>query len=116
MPEPTYQSPRSLSPSADNDIEPSNNDPNGPIAEALIQSDQSFHSLKILKPAPSEMQNEQHKTKEDADQMSYRQPRRGVFSQVSDNRIRVFSTHEGGKRAGGKVNQHIYYIDVISFP
>lgn len=82
MPEQTYHSQRSL-PSTDNDVEQTDEDPNGPIAEALIQSDQMFHHLKILKPAPSEMQSENHRPADNFDEMAYRKPRKGVYSQVS---------------------------------
>lgn len=32
----------------------------GPVAEPLIQNDQMFHNLKILKSSPSEIQNHHH--------------------------------------------------------
>lgn len=77
--------PHQRSLSNENDIErvPSgfreeNND--GPIAEALIQNEQMFHHLKILKPSPSELENERRKsasTDENVDR-----PRKGVYSQV----------------------------------
>lgn len=83
MPEPTYQLQRSLS-STDNDFDQNNADPDGPIAEALIQNDKMFHNLKILKPAQSDiLQSENHNPIDDIDQMTYRQPRKGVYSQVS---------------------------------
>lgn len=79
VPESTYHSQRSL-PSTENDVEQADED--GPRAEALIQSDQMFHHLKILKPAPSEMQSEYQRPADNSDQMPYRKPRKGVYSQV----------------------------------
>lgn len=44
-----------------NDME-HNNDNVSPIAEPLIQNEQMFHSLKILKPSPSETEKERRKS------------------------------------------------------
>lgn len=55
-------------------------DSNGPVAEALIQNEQMFHSLKILKPSPSEMENQRRKSIADVEK--YEKPRKGVYSQV----------------------------------
>lgn len=57
----------------------------GPIAEALIQNEQMFHSLKILKPSPSEIQKERRKPmpmteKDPTDTSSKRKGK--VYSQV----------------------------------
>lgn len=52
----------------------------GPIAEALIQNEQMFHHLKILKPSPSELENERRKSASAAEKMD--KPRKGVYSQV----------------------------------
>lgn len=60
----------------DNDIER-----NGPVAEALIQNEQMFHHLKILKPSPSEMENERRKSASQAEKLE-KQPARKVYSQV----------------------------------
>lgn len=63
-----------------------NNDDNGPIAEALIQNEQMFHSLKILKPSPSEIEKERRKSiqtlaaEKDTDTASQRKGR--IYSQV----------------------------------
>lgn len=63
-----------------------NNNDNGPIAEALIQNEQSFHSLKILKPSPSEIEKERRKSmqtqaaEKDTDTASQRKGR--IYSQV----------------------------------
>lgn len=104
VPEPTYHFQRSLS-STDNDINQNTADPDGPIAEALIQNDKMFHNLKILKPAPSDMQSEIQLPDAAVDQMTYRKPRKNVYSQVSifmhlsrstegrQNSIRVQSTY-----------------------
>ncbi|XP_031624610.1 uncharacterized protein LOC116341594 isoform X2 [Contarinia nasturtii] len=51
----------------------------GPIAEALIQNEQMFHHLKILKPSPSEMENQRRKSTAEAQQID--KPRKGVYSQ-----------------------------------
>lgn len=58
----------------------------GPIAEALIQNEQMFHSLKILKPSPSEIEKESHKSmqtqtaEKDTNTASQRKGR--IYSQV----------------------------------
>lgn len=65
-----------------------NNDNNGggPIAEALIQNEQMFHSLKILKPSPSEIEKERRKSmqtqtaEKDTNTASQRKGR--IYSQV----------------------------------
>lgn len=64
----------------------------GPIAEALIQNEQMFHSLKILKPSPSEMENERRKSPSAAEKQD--KPRKGVYSQVCiqmDNKYFIYS-------------------------
>lgn len=66
---------------------PSNNDiqrseRNGPIAEALIQNEQMFHSLKILKPSPSETENERRKSALIEDKHDKAATRKGIYSQV----------------------------------
>lgn len=70
---------------ATNDDMVRNNNNGGPIAEALIQNEQMFHSLKILKPSPSEMEKEHHKSaqtdeKDTTDTASKRKGR--IYSQV----------------------------------
>lgn len=52
----------------------------GPFAEALIQNEQMFHHLKILKPSPSEMENQRRKSLAEVEQLE--KPRKGVYSQV----------------------------------
>lgn len=57
----------------------------GPITKALIQNEQMFHSLKILKPSPSEMEKERRKPmqateKDPTDTASKRKGK--VYSQV----------------------------------
>lgn len=82
VPEPTYHSQRSLSNNGNDDTEKNDVDSNGPVAEALIQNEQMFHHLKILKPSPSEMQNERI----DSTGSSKKQAmRKGVYSQVNIN-------------------------------
>lgn len=74
---------------ATNDMERNNyndDDDNGPIAEALIH-DQMFHSLKILKPSPSEIEKEHHKSTqtqtEEKDTGSASSQRKGrIYSKV----------------------------------
>lgn len=76
-------SPKQRSSSNENEIEriPSGlQTENGPIAEALIQNEQMFHHLKILKPSPSEMENQRRKSISDAENLD--KPRKGVYSQV----------------------------------
>lgn len=51
-----------------------------PIAEALIQNEKMFHHLKILKPSPSELENERRISNSDAKKIN--NPRKGVYSQV----------------------------------
>ncbi|XP_055298698.1 uncharacterized protein LOC129566635 isoform X2 [Sitodiplosis mosellana] len=51
----------------------------GPIAEALIQNEQMFHHLKILKPSPSEIENERRKSALVTEKID--KPRKGVYSQ-----------------------------------
>lgn len=59
---------------------------NGPVAEALIQNEQMFHHLKILKPSPSEMENERRKSASQAEKIdkpaTTRARARKVYSQV----------------------------------
>lgn len=66
-----------------NDMEQRNNN-GGPIAEALIQNEQMFHSLKILKASPSEINKERQKfpipRERDNDTASKRKGR--IYSQV----------------------------------
>lgn len=57
------------------------NERDGPIAEALIQNEQMFHHLKILKPSPSETENQRRKSAQMADKLE-KQPPRKVYSQV----------------------------------
>lgn len=54
---------------------------NGPVAEALIQNEQMFHHLKILKPSPSETENERRKSASQAEKLE-KQSVRKVYSQV----------------------------------
>lgn len=55
---------------------------NGPIAEALIQNEQMFHHLKILKPSPSEMENERRKSAAMEAKLEKTANKKGVYSQV----------------------------------
>lgn len=55
---------------------------NGPIAEALIQNEQMFHSLKILKPSPSDKENERRKSAAMAEKLEKTNNKKGVYSQV----------------------------------
>lgn len=67
------------------DLHEANNvDREGPVAEALIQNEQMFHHLKILKPSPSEMENERRKSVSAGEQLAIDKPtpRKGVYSQV----------------------------------
>lgn len=74
-------------------------DRDGPIAEALIQNEQMFHHLKILKPSPSEMENERRKSVAASEQVEKPAPRKGIYSQVcvaffsqsSLNCLRIFT-------------------------
>lgn len=56
----------------------------GPVAEALIQNEQMFHHLKILKPSPSETENERRKSASNGEQLTLEKPnpRKGIYSQV----------------------------------
>lgn len=60
---------------------------NGPIAEALIQNEQMFHHLKILKPSPSETENQRRKSALVPDQLE-KQPPRKVYSQVYKSNLK----------------------------
>lgn len=53
----------------------------GPIAEALIQNEQMFHHLKILKPSPTELENERRKSISQSEKLEKPSPRK-VYSQV----------------------------------
>lgn len=53
----------------------------GPVAEALIQNEQMFHHLKILKPSPSELENEQRQSISQFEKLEKKSPRK-VYSQV----------------------------------
>lgn len=53
-----------------------------PIAEALIQNEQMFHHLKILKPSPSETEGERRKAAIMAKKIDQPATWKGVYSQV----------------------------------
>lgn len=84
-PEETDDMPQQRSLPYENDVERvpiglREENPGEPIAEALIQNEQMFHHLKILKPSPSEIENER-KTALAAEKVN-KPPRKGVYSQV----------------------------------
>lgn len=89
-PEPELSMHQQRSVSNENDIQSDDNgmQRDGPFAEALIQNELMFHHLKILKPSPSETENERRKSASMAGKLDKPAPRKGVYSQVCDPRER----------------------------
>lgn len=87
VPDPTYQpSPHQRSLPGEENDEENSIEQDGPIAEALIQSEQMLHHLKILKSsAPSESEYERRKAAAAAEKQSHR---KGIYSQVCEKNLR----------------------------
>lgn len=109
LPDPPYPlSPNQRSLPHNTNDEENSIEQDGPIAEALIQSDQMLHHLKILKSSPSETEYERRKTAAEIEQIKQNsEKRKGVYSQVGINPFFHFFL-----KKNEKLLLRINYVDV----
>lgn len=68
-------------------VEDNGSNENGPVASALLQNEQAFHHLKILKSSQSDLEYERKKV---ASVEAQEKPNKKVFSQVCNLKVNIF--------------------------